>query len=406
MQRNVSQIRIVRSSYDGEEKALWLLKPPPFPLKKPLKIALACSGIGHVSRGYEASLLEVYEATRKSPHQISLFRGGRNEERGQLCPTFPRCHKLYQIAPFGRISSYRRYWLENFFFTFFLFLRIQIRPVDIIFTPDHIVADNLRRIRKLIRGRPALIFSNGAPFENEFCKRFEFIHQKSKEHYHEEEAPDSKMFLIGNSFDTIRFEKPADFDQTEARKANKLPTDKKIILCLSALNPEHKRVDWIIDEVAKLDNRFHLLLCGQEGPKTPALMARAKQAGIQYSATKVSISDVPNLIWCADLMVLGSLSEGFPRVIAEAMASKTPIFVHPHENGKWILGEDSGCFADMTIEGDLASKILKWTEGGAPQQASIDANFIKVNQEYSREAILPKYLAMFEWVGQETAKLI
>ena len=209
------------------------------------------------------------------------------------------------------------------------------------------------------------------------------------------------MFLIGNGFNTDLFRKSSDFDQNKVRRKYNLPPDKTIVLCLSALDAEHKRVDWIIDEVARLDGRFHLVLCGQEGPDTPRLKRHAEESDAECTFMKVPMTEVPQLLWASDIMVLGSLSEGFPRVIAEAMASETPILVHPHENARWILGEESRCFADMTISGALATKINQWMQGGEPTPQSVASNSEKIRREFTRSTVLPQYLAMFEQVGQD-----
>lgn len=291
--------------------------------------------------------------------------------------------------------------MENCLFFFVLLIRIAFKPVDVVFTPDHILADLLHRFQNFIPRRPSIIFSNGAPFENDFCKRFKYVHQKSKEHFHPEEAPNTLMFLIGNGFNTALYQKPSDFDQDKVRRNYNLPSDKTIILCLAALNTEHKRVDWIIDEIAKLDGRFHLVLCGQEGPDTPELKRHAEESDAECTFMKVPMTEIPQLLWASDIMVLGSLSEGFPRVIAEAMASETPILVHPHENARWILGEESRCFADMTKFGALAAKINQWTQGGEPTPQSVASNGEKIRREFTRATVSPQYLAMFEQVGQD-----
>lgn len=375
-------------------------------MSREFEIVLACSGLGNVSRGYEASVLDVFKAIQNGENGVRLFRGGSKEKEGNLCPAVSRNSRLYKLPILRRVSDYRRYWLENITFLLALVLRISIKPADVVFTPDHVVADYLERLRKLIPGKPNIIFSNGAPFENEFCKRFKYIHQKSKEHYHPETTPNSRMFLIGNSFDTDRFRRPSDFNASAFKTTHNLPTDKTIILSLSALNISHKRVDWIIDETVKLGDGYHLVMCGQEDSETRTLKDHAEKSKINCTFMTVPSSEVPSLIWASDIMVLGSLSEGFPRVVGEAMASEVPILVHPHENGRWILGEQSPCLVDMTIEGELAKKIEFWTLGGEPDAETIQANARKLQNEFSRERVMPKYLEMFEYVGNKNENRI
>lgn len=122
-----------------------------------MQIALACSGIGLVNRGYESSVLELHEAL-KDRLPVVLYRGGAGEQ-GVRCATISRNASLYSRWPFNQLSAYRRYAIENDIFAMGLTARLFKRPADIVFTPDHILARLMNQICGILPRHPEIIFS-------------------------------------------------------------------------------------------------------------------------------------------------------------------------------------------------------------------------------------------------------
>jgi 1,2-diacylglycerol 3-alpha-glucosyltransferase len=366
-----------------------------------LRVALACSGIGHVSRGYEGSVLQLFEAI--SGKVDARLYVGKPATAGTVCrTTINRLSALYKLWPLSGISQYSRYRNENYSFAMQLIPALIVSPVDVIFTPDHCLALLLQRIRRLLPGKPAVIFSNGAPFENSFCERFAAVHQKSFSHYTESEGSElhGRSFLIPNGFDPARLTMPESFRRENVLQRYGIDNARKIILSLSALNKTHKRVDWLLTEFAQLDqSRFSLIVAGQPGEETDELKSLSSSLGCHAKFLTVPHHEVPELIWAADMMALTSLSEGFPRSVAEAMGAKRHIFVHPHENARWIVGDNTSCFVDMRVAGALKSAIEQALAEPKVLQTSVARNFERFNSMFSWQCVANAYLRMFHEVA-------
>ena len=102
-------------------------------------------------------------------------------------------------------------------------------------------------------------------------------------------------------------------------------------------------------------------------------------------------------------MVLGSLWEGFPRVVAEAMGARKMIFVHPHQNGREILGGDNLGLVDMSAHGCLADAIRRWLQSPKQFQSGVARNYERFLGNFSWPAVADRYLAMFETVARLNA---
>jgi 1,2-diacylglycerol 3-alpha-glucosyltransferase len=361
------------------------------------RVVLACSGIGHVNRGYEASVSELFEAT-KCRIDVQLYQG-KGRSPGKRCvTTIGRRSAIYRIWPFQYVSSYSRYRNENLSFAIHFVISIFLRPADIIFTPDHCLAVLLKRIRWFLPRRPTVVFSNGAPFENKFCERFEAVHQKSFEHYSESKGTEleHRSWLIANGFDRDRLRQPDAFCRDAVLDSLEVDKQSVVVLALAAHNKAHKRIDWLLTEFAKLDQkRFSLVIAGQPTEDKEELAQLSTDLGCDAKFVTVPQQDVPSLIWASDLMVLSSLSEGFPRSVAESMGGARHIFVHPHDNAKWIIDDNTYCFVDMTKDSALADAVQAAADNPERVAASAAKNHQRFLDNFTWEKVADSYIKMF-----------
>jgi glycosyltransferase involved in cell wall biosynthesis len=120
-------------------------------------------------------------------------------------------------------------------------------------------------------------------------------------------------------------------------------------------------MDFIIKEVAGLpEPRPYLLLVGQQEAESSDVVALGKELlGIDgFQIRSVTQQEVADYYRVADAFTLASLSEGFGRVLLEAMSYGLPCLVHDHEVARYILDEH-GYFADFKIPGSLSDLIHK-----------------------------------------------
>ena len=367
---------------------------------RPYSVAIVCSGLGRVYRGYEASTLQLYQHI-KDRGDFRLYAGGDDVDHGgHTLFNFARDSSWWRFVPKRLVAYDARYSYECRSAAISLFFALLRNPVDIVFTPDHLIAQTVAAYAKWLPKSPKLVFSNGGPFPYDYYKRYDFVHQKSFADYNiSQAAPPSKThnYLIANGFDGALLAPPANVDKAALRRARGLPVDKTLVLCLAALHMTHKRGDWLAKEIAQLPaDDFHLVLAGAPTGETAALEALCQSVLPEGNFTLLTEppETVPELLWAADVMAIASLSEGFGRAIAEAMAAQCPLLVHPHENARWVV-ENEDSYVDMTKEGELADRLAQWSRNPALPQAVAMDNYQRFHREYDWPEVLQRYLDMF-----------
>jgi len=104
---------------------------------------------------------------------------------------------------------------------------------------------------------------------------------------------------------------------------------KKYILIVAVLSPV-KNTETLIDAFSRVHKQFpgFKLVVAGEGPSAGDLVSRAKDLGLENSVVftgKLSIQQVREAMKDCYVFVLPSLSEGFGRVLIEAMALSKPV---------------------------------------------------------------------------------
>lgn len=108
------------------------------------------------------------------------------------------------------------------------------------------------------------------------------------------------------------------------RRSLGVPADHAMLLTIGRLDP-WKGYDLLLDALAKLTARAHLVLVG-EGDLRPALEQQAHALGVAQRVTFTGYrKDVVDLLLASDLYVLSSRKEGLPMVLLEAMAARLPV---------------------------------------------------------------------------------
>ena len=137
------------------------------------------------------------------------------------------------------------------------------------------------------------------------------------------------------------------------------------MISVAALNRHHKRLDYLITELAQLpEPRPFLLLVGQPEAETGGLrkLARDLLGEDGHSIRSVPSGDVPPLLRASDVFVLPSLAEGLPRALVEAMAQGLLCLAHDYPVAHYALG-GHGRLADFRQGGALAGLLRANAEG-------------------------------------------
>ena len=189
--------------------------------------------------------------------------------------------------------------------------------------------------------------------------------------------------LIPNGVD------PSRFHPGPQRKAELgLPTDRPVILMVSALEPG-KRVIEAMRAVADVPDAY-LVIAG-DGPQRDEVdrLAGERLPG-RFMRGTFRHEQMPDLYRSSDLFLHTKIRESFGNVYVEALSCGAPIVAHDDEVTRWILG-DHATLVDSTSESALAAAIadaLRAPRG--PRDAAAWAH-----ARYSWEVVAGKYVDFF-----------
>lgn len=139
-----------------------------------------------------------------------------------------------------------------------------------------------------------------------------------------------KIKILYNDIDINRFNGTTIKEKEELRRSMDIPIDQKIILIVHRLSPVRKTnyyLPYIIDKDIFEKNNAKILVIG-DGPEKNELLKNIKEEDkvkfIEFLGSKQN-SDIEKYYKIADVFLNPSYTEGFPRVIIEAMATGLPI---------------------------------------------------------------------------------
>jgi glycosyltransferase involved in cell wall biosynthesis len=260
----------------------------------------------------------------------------------------------------------------------------------------------LYRWRRQIGVPYRLLFSNGGPCHPPF-NRTDFVHQVAPLYLEEAISagePQTKHFLVPYG---IRVPTEPQMDASGKRMLRAklgLPQDRAIVLSVGWISRQHKRMHYVIEELAQLpEPRPFLLLVGAMDESSHEILKLAHDllGEGNFRALTVTYQEVPNFYRASDLFVLASLQEGFGRVYLEALMHGLPTIGHRHPVIEYVLG-DVGILADLSVPGNLTPVIryqLSLLQAGEAHQNRVLGRIEEVRKRFSWEVLQPQYVQMF-----------
>jgi len=338
----------------------------------PLRIVIASSGLGHVARGIESWAADLGRALADRGAAVTLCKGGGRAEAPfeRVIPCWqrgaPRTGRLLRWMPrrgVWRLGLTSGYAVEQTTFALGLIRHLRRERVDILHVQDPHVALLLQRAGRLGLVQTRVILAHGTEESPEFQRKVTYLQHLAPWHLEESRAAGvwkPSWTAIPNFIDTKRFHPGRD---GALRAGLGIPADGLLVLTVAAIKRRHKRIDYLIDEFARLREQelewpAWLVVAGGWEADTDELVALGRQRlgdRIRF-LVRFPRERMPELYRAADIFVLCSLKEMMPIAVLEATASGLPCLVNQHPVLQWMIGP-GGKAIDMSDPGALAEAI-------------------------------------------------
>ena len=374
---------------------------------KRIRVLLACSGVGRVNRGIETFFREAFDGLRATPAlDLRLIKGQGIVSANELVSwNLPRTGILARLL--GRLSKRNGYVVEQWSSLFSVAAQIRRFRPHVVFYSDANLGFLLFRLRKWIGVPFQLLFSNGGPVRPPFT-RTDFVHQVAPCYYLEALGagePAAKHFCIPYGIrvaDPPQQLNPA--SREKLRRELGLPIKRKVVLSVGWIRRIHKRMDYVIEEIARLPQPrpFLQLLGSMDAESREIIELGLKLLGEDgFRATEVPYTRVGDFYRAADCFVLGSLAEGFGRVYLEAQMHGLPTIAHRNAVTQYVLW-NSETLRDLTKPGELALAVAAEFSKPADFRERF-ARWEVVRDRFDWPVLLPSYVSMFARCTQTQA---
>lgn len=376
-------------------------------MTRPPRVAVACSGLGHIQRGIEAWAADLAGALGAAGVDVTLF-GGYPAPGVTALPTLRRTGRGARgvAAAFRNLGGWRyglgsAYEAEETSFSLALWQQIR-RDFDILHVQDPLIALWLDRARRAGLSRPKVIYANGTGEGPGVMGRFRWLQlltQTAADGWAMHRPPDQRVFTIPNFIDTARF---TPGDKAVARARFGLPAAGTILLCCAAIRRWHKRIDALLTAFGGaargLDDDTTLVIAGGREADTDTLIAE----GTTLLGPRVRfLPDVPraampDLYRAADAFVLPSLHEMFGIVLLEALSTGLPVLCNDTDDFRAIAGPGA-LYCDLSNETAFARGLLRLAHPAERGRLG-EAGREHVRRHYSAETVTRAIIDMYQTV--------
>ena len=369
-----------------------------------MKLALISSGLGNTYRGFEISTGRWFDALRRyTDLDVRLFAGGNHPGATRVWNIPRRNWLLRPLLSLPFVPEQNRweltYGIEEFTFFFSIIPHLLRWKPDVVWVKDVPLAHLLASARIIPGLNYKVIFANGGAFKPSNYKHFDRIQQLHVQAYEDAldaGVPVGQMELISNciAFDDV----PPTAHVT--RKTLGLSDNDFVVVCVAAWNKYHKRIDYLINEVARIpDANVKLLLCGAPEADSGELQSLAKkQLGSRVQFLTVSPSSVRQILGFSNVFALASLNEGLGNALIEAAVAKIPIVAHPHGGAKFIL-QDPAWMTDLSEDGNLAARLIA-IKNSPPSTDALQRLSEEVSARFSDKLLASQFEQMVNTTAQ------
>lgn len=205
-------------------------------------------------------------------------------------------------------------------------------------------------------------------------------------------VPAQRMVRIPNGVDLAEFQAPV--DGGSLRSTYGIRADLLAVYVGGFF--ANKRVDRLIDAIARAGPRWALLAIGRDVPGSgsgmAACIARAGALGVEFHAPgALSRPETVRALSAADVVVSASDYEGFGLTPLEAMAAGRPFVTFPAGAAPEIAAAGGG-FTEATVPG-FAARLRELEDPGRREAVSIAGR--RAVPEWSTEVMVRRHLALY-----------
>lgn len=290
---------------------------------------------------------------------ITLYKGGGESTTNEIVVDhIPRYSDLIKnIKVFAsdkwknKIIETKRQEIEFLTFGYAALKPLIENEYDVIHCLEKEVCQIIYDHRNFFMKIPKIIFSNGGALKGKSLPDCDTIQEYTLYNYNN--SIKSKAVYIPHGVDLDRFDPKID---SSFRKQQNIPEDALFVLSVGTICYQHKRMDYLIKEVSKLQNAY-LVVVGQTNTLDSDEIIKMGE-NLMPGRTRflqVSHNELPQVYRAADIFALASLFETFGIVYIEAMAMKLPVIATNHINQRQII--QKGIFLDMRKKGEITRSI-------------------------------------------------
>lgn len=368
-----------------------------------MRISLLCSGLGHIVRGHEVFARDLFDLLSDEV-DITLFVGaGEGSSRVVTVPCVHRTSTLLDQMKLGvaprweaSVREEERNRVEHETFAYGALAALLEGDYDVIHCLEQEVASIVFDNRHLFRRTPKVLFSNGGAIPARGLPRCDFVQEHTDCNL--AKSAGKKAFMIPHGVDLNRFRPGI---RNDFRQRHGIPADAFVVISVGTIGINHKRMDYVIREVAPLQH-VHLLIVGQESGETPGIKALGRELlGDRVVFTKLPHDELPQAYAAADAFALGSRFETFGIVYIEAMAMGLPVFCSDNPNQRSIVKE--AIFVDVEQPGALTAA-LRDTPSARLEQLARSGRAI-VEQHYDLQVLKRQYIAQYQRIAESPSTL-
>lgn len=364
------------------------------------RVFIACPGLERIQRGYESFFRGCFDALKDDPRlDITLYKGaGPREERERPLRSTAREGRAARLL--GGFLGRSGYFAEQLTFFLSLLPRLLFRQPDVVYVSDVVLANFIRLLKRAPGCRYKVLFNNNGPVTPRLLHRWDHIQQVSPQYLNEAlqvGVPPEKQTLLPSAVSILQDHRECTKQERLALKRELgLPTDRQIILSVGAIDGGRKRMDYLVEEVARLPSpRPFLVMLGQTTPDSARIIGLARRClgPDGFAARTVRKEEVQDYYRASDVFALASLDEGFGLVYVEALANGLPCLVHDYLTSRYVLG-DMGYYGDLSDRGTLSRMITALTHEDVTREKVISRHAYAYDR-FSWDRMKPQYAEMF-----------